>query len=307
MKPVRRPYTICLFIALNSLLISQAAIACDKPANITELGNSTYMGIEDQAVTLSDGIWEGPAYVEGGASRPRVGLLENLHLRGDLDGDEQEEAIVFLWQSAAGTGNNLHIAVMQAENAKYENTSTALVGDRVKIRRAGIASGKIFLDVLQAGENDAMCCPTQIARRSWGLKDMQLEENEMEITGSLSLDSHDASEWYLTHFDHEKPVASDVEVTLLFNENRISGKSACNRYAAQISEGDEPGSIQIGQSMGTRMACPDHLMNIENKYLAALTQVTSFSFDAGRLTLSGQTGDETQFVMYFNPAKASDK
>ena len=122
MKSICRPNMVCLFAALGSLLISQAAIACGTRAIITELKNSTYRGIEDQPITLSDGIWEGPAYVEGGASRPRVGLLENLHLTGDLDGDTREETVVFLWQSAGGTGTNLHIAVMQAENAKYENT-----------------------------------------------------------------------------------------------------------------------------------------------------------------------------------------
>ena len=307
MKPICRPYMAFLFTGLTSVLIIQAAFACDTREIITELGNSTYKGIEDEPVTLSDGTWEGPAYVEGGASRPRVGLLEDLHLTGDLIGDGEKETVVFLWQSAGGTGNNLYIAVMQADNTSYENISTALVGDRVKIRNASIGRGKISLDVLQAGENDAMCCPTQLARRSWEMKNMQLEENEMEITGTLSLGSLDGSEWYLTHFDHEKPVSADVEVTLLFSEERISGKSACNRYSAQISESDGPGSIHIGQSMGTRMACPEHLMDIENQYLAALAQVTGFSFDSGRLTLSGQKEDGDPFSMLFSPAEAKNK
>lgn len=300
MKSLNRPYVRCLFIVVASMLIGQAAFADDCRSKITEPGNSTYKGIEDTPVTLSDGAWEGPPYVEGGASRPRVSLLEGLYLTGDLNGDGQEETVVFLWQSGGGSGSNLYIAVLGAENGKYKNISTALVGDRVKIRGASVDSGKISLDVLQAGENDAMCCPTQLARRSWLLKNMQLEESEMEITGTLSLATLVGTEWNLTHFDRGQAISGDAEVTLSFIEGRISGKSACNRYSAQISEGDEPGSILIGHTMGTRMACPEPLMDIESRYLAALAKVTDFSFDAGSLVFSGSKDDGNPFSMLFS-------
>lgn len=201
MKPACKPYMALLFTGLTSVLISQAAFACDTRETMTKLGNSTYKGIE----------------------------------------------------------------------------------------------------------NDAMCCPTQLARRSWVLNGMQLEEGEMEITGTLSIDSLEGSEWYLTHLDNENPVSGEVEVTLLFSEKRISGKSACNRYSAQISGSDEPGSIHIGQSMGTRMACPEPLMDIEYQYLARLAQVTGFSFDSGRLTLSGQREGGEPFAMLFSPAETKNK
>jgi heat shock protein HslJ/predicted nucleic-acid-binding Zn-ribbon protein len=295
------------YIVIASMLIGQLAFAGNTQTMITEPENSTYKGIEDTPVTLSNGIWEGPPYVEGAASRPRVGLLEDMQLMGDLNGDGREEAVVFLWQSGGGTGSYLYIAVMQAENGEYKNISTALVGDRVKLRGANIDSGKISLDVLQAGESDAMCCPTQLAKRNWVLKDKQLEEGKMEITGTLSLSTLEGSEWHLTHFDREQPVSENVEVTLSFNEGRISGKSACNRYAAQVSESDEPGGIRIGQSMGTRMACPEQLMEIEHRYLATLSQVTSFSFNSGSLTLSGAKEDGSRFSMVFSPAETKSK
>jgi heat shock protein HslJ len=293
----------CFFFAVTSILVSQSAFA----SQIAEPGNSTYQGIEDAPVTLSDGIWEGPPYVEGGASRPRVGLLEDVQIMGDLNGDGQEETVVFLWQSGGGTGSYLYLSVMQAGNGEYKNISTALVGDRVKIRGAIIDSGKISLDVLQAGEKDAMCCPAQLAKRSWVLKDGQLEEGEMEITGTLSLSTLEGSEWHLTHFNREQPVGENIEVTLSFNEGHISGKSACNRYSAEISENDEPGSIVMGHSMGTRMACPEPLMKIEHQYLATLSQVTSFSFNSGSLTLSGNKEDGSRFSMVFSPAETKSQ
>ncbi|HEY5775388.1 MAG TPA: META domain-containing protein, partial [Xanthomonadales bacterium] len=93
-------------------------------------------------------------------------------------------------------------------------------------------------------------------------------------------------------------------VTLTFDAGRITGKSACNRYSADIKEGEKPGDISIGPAMGTRMACPEPLMDLETRYLEMLAQVTRFSFHAGQLALNGQNGDGTPFTMFFTPEGA---
>ncbi len=299
--------TVVLFTALISVLINQAGFACDKNPTLTGLGDATYTGIEDVPVTLSNGQWEGLPYMEDGASRPRIGLLKDIYFTGDLDADGQEETVAILWQSAGGTGSNTYIAVMKPENDGFENISTTLIGDRVKLRGGKIDSGKIYLDVLQAGESDPLCCPTQLATRNWNLNDRQLEENEMEVTGKLSLDALKGSEWLLSRIDNGQLLAEDTVVTLSFDAARISGKSACNRYSASIEEGENPGDILIGPTMGTRMACPDHLMKMESLYLAALAQVTSFSFHTGQLVLNGQKADGTGVSILFKPTGTLSK
>ncbi|NNK99209.1 MAG: META domain-containing protein [Xanthomonadales bacterium] len=45
---------------------------------LEDLKNATYTGIEAQPVTLSGGRWEGSPHVEGGASRPTVGLMVTM-------------------------------------------------------------------------------------------------------------------------------------------------------------------------------------------------------------------------------------
>ena len=295
---------VVLFTVMITALVAQTGLACEAGSAITRLENATYTGIEDDPVTLLSGQWEGIPYVEGSASRPRVGLLEDIYFTGDLDADGQEEAVAVLWQSAGGTGSNIYIAVMKSDNGGFNNISTTLVGDRVKLRGGRIDSGKIILDVLQTGENDPMCCPTQLATRSWALKDRQLEEDKMELTGLLSLSVLEGSEWILTRMNREQPVPDDAEVTLSFDSGRISGRSACNRYSADIKEGDSAGEILIGPTMGTRMACPDHLMEIESMYLEALSQVTSFSFHSGKLMLNGQKEDGTPFSLLFTATGA---
>jgi len=294
------------FMLMCSVFIAGGAIAHAIDKNLAGLENATYAGIEDQPVTLSQGRWEGPPYQQGGAARPTVGLLEEVHFSGDLDADGEEEMVVMLWQSAAGSGSNIYLAVMKPHATGFENISTALLGDRVKLRGGRIDSGRIMLDVLQAGENDAMCCPTELATRSWSLRGGHLEEHAKHVTGKLSLGLLEASSWRLTRLDLGRPVPAEAEVTLAFDAGRISGKSACNRYSAEIGEGDGPGEIRIGQAMTTRMACADQLMEIEAHYLKALALVTGFSFHAGSLALTGQTVDGVLFSMLFTAA-AKDK
>jgi len=307
MKTHRARGAVIIFITMISAVITQAGITSEKKPLVAGLEAATYTGIEDAPVTLSNGLWEGSPYVEDGSSRPRVGLLKDIYFSGDLDADGQQELVAILWQSAGGTGSNIYVAVMKPENDGLENIATALVGDRVKLRAGKIDSGKIYLEVLQAGESDPMCCPTQLATRSWSLNDTQLEENVMEVTGKLSPDALQGSEWLLTRINNGQPLAEDTEVTLTFDAGRISGKSACNRYSASIEEGENPGDILIGPTMGTRMACPDHLMDMESLYLASLSQITRFSFDSGKLVLSGQDEDGTAISMFFTAAGTQGK
>jgi heat shock protein HslJ len=67
---------------------------------------------------------------------------------------------------------------------------------------------------------------------------------------------------------------------LVEGEAQITGKSACNRYSAGVEQGGSPGELKIGPAMGTRMACPGGLMELEQQYLEALSQVVGFSFRA---------------------------
>jgi heat shock protein HslJ len=133
---------------------------------------------------------------------------------------------------------------------------------------------------------DAACCPAQLATRTWSLAGDQLKESDAKITGRLSLATLAGTEWVLTHFNRNEPILQDAEVTLAFADDKVSGKSACNRYSAGVEQGEAPGDLKIGLSMGTRMACPEELMDLEYKYLDALSQVTGFSFLAGKLVLN---------------------
>jgi len=290
-------------LSLTGMLLafsSQLCLSGDEAPTATELANATYTGFEEGPITLVEGRWEGEPYEEGGASRPSAGLVEDFSLVGDLNDDGSNEAAVLVWRSGGGSGTFSYLAVMGRSDGEVKNLGTAEVGDRVKLRSGRIDDGSIILDVLQQGENDAACCPTQLATRTWSMVDGQLLEGEMEITGTLSLDTLAGTEWVLTHLNWKEPLPGEAEVTLVFADGKISGKSACNRYSAGVEQGEAPGDLKIGPAMGTRMACPGELMDVEHKYLDALTHVTGFSFLAGKLMLTWEK-DGTVSAMVFTP------
>ena len=299
MKKISCSTLAALFIIVSVAPTIKANEVSSGAPTLAELRNASYTGTEDGPVMLLNGAWEGEPYSEGGASRPRAGLVEDVYFTGDLDGDGEQEAVVILWTASGGTGSNTYVVVMARQNNEVRNIGTALIGDRVKLRGGQVSDGKITLDVLQAGENDAMCCPTLLAVRTWSLREGQLEEGEIEVIGKLSLAVLDGSKWTLTHLDRGEPVGDGVEVTLAFAGERISGKSACNRYSASIQDGDYAGSLQISQSVGTRMACPEELMKAEQRYLEALSQVTDFSFHGGGLVLNGLKEGGTPYSLLF--------
>ena len=299
-----------IFLFLAGVLLSVSSQVCladgitptadETVPTAEELANATYTGTEEGPVTLVDGRWEGEPYVEGGASRPSAGLVEDFYLAGDLDGDGRDEAVVTLWQSSGGSGTFNYVAVVGRKNGEIMNLGTAAMGDRIQIRNGLIDSGMIIFDVVQQGEGDAACCPTQLATRTWTLESGQLKEGEAMITGRLSLATLAGTEWVLTHFKRNEAMEKGAEITLAFTADRISGKSACNRYSAGVEQGEAPGELKIGLAMGTRMACPGELMDLESKYLDVLSRVTGFSFLAGKLLLNWENDGE-QSAMIFAP------
>ncbi len=263
-----------------------------------ELGNATYQGIYDTPVTLEDGAWEGEPFVPGGASRPRLDLARDFRLAGDLDGDGSEEAVVLLSESSGGSGIHGYLAVVGRRGGDLVNLGTAPIGDRVQIRAARISDRRIELDVVQAGPGDAACCPSQKAARVWALGAEGLKEVASKITGTLSVADLGGVEWVLTHFGWKDPAPPEPAITLVFEGERVSGSSGCNRYFAGVKAGKEPGELEIGAVGATRMACPEDQMALEGRYLEALGRVFRFGFATRRLVLTWSEDGATGSMLF---------
>jgi heat shock protein HslJ len=272
------------------------------PPSLAELKNMSYSGFvgDTSAVTLVDGKYAGEPYVAGAAARRTVTFARDFRLTGDLDGDGQEEAVVLLAENTGGSGTFDYLAVVaRHQDGKPVNFATAPLGDRVQVRDARIEGGRLVVDVLRAGPQDAMCCPGELATVAWRLAGGKLVEVATGVKPQrLSLAAIAGPDWVLRSWNWDEPVTDGVEVTFKLEGGRIGGRAACNRYSASVTEGQSLGQLSVGPAASTKMACPGPQMAAEDRFLKQLAGASSYSFLAGQLAL-GWSADGTGGTMLF--------
>lgn len=306
---------------LAAVLVMLIATACERRApetaasrgpasapTLREMRNATYHGVAGipGAVTLSDGHWEGAPFVEGAAARPVLTYARDFRIAGDLDGDGGDEAVALLGFSAGGSGETVYLAVLRDESGSADCVAVAPLGDRVKVRDARVADGRLFVDVLQAGAGDAMCCPGDLVTRVWTLTPDGLEEVRVTPTGRLAVTALSGVEWVLAWWSWDEAAPVEPRITAVFDGARVTGTSGCNRYFAAATDGAAPGEIALSEPGATLMACPEPTGGVEARYLAQLASVQRYSFVAGMLALE-YDADGSRATMLFERRAAPEQ
>jgi heat shock protein HslJ len=264
---------------------------------LEQLRAATVSGVFEQPVTLAAGRYEGQPVEAGGASRPGLFLWEPTVHFGDVDGAAGSEAVALLSSTTGGSGEMVYVAVFGVRDGALANLGTATVGDRTRVQSVWLEKGMILMDVVEAGPDDPACCPTQVARKSYGLDGGVLKQLSSEVRGVLALSMLAANEWTLVELDGQ-PLPSGIEPPLIhFERETVRGFAGCNRFNATVKE-TRPGEIEVGAVAGTRMACPPPAMELEQKFLAALGKVRGYSFLAGQLALTWQDGERTGTLLF---------
>jgi hypothetical protein len=160
-----------------------AATPAAAPLTLKAIQNAQYQGIYTEPVRLTGGQYQGPPFVEGGASRPTVTYIEP-HALGDLNGDGLADAAVLLVENSGGSGAFVYRAAVLDEKGSPDNVATTLLGDRVKVETLAIADGQIAVHLVSYGPDDPMCCPTQQEDRTYILQDGQLVQTSSQILGT---------------------------------------------------------------------------------------------------------------------------
>lgn len=86
------------------------------------------------------------------------------------------------------------------------------------------------------------------------------------------------------------PVTEEARPTLRFDAaGRVAGSTSCNDFTGPYTLSGE--GLRFGPAAATRKACPPPLMDLEQRFLAALRHVNRFDFDdSGALILVGTRG-----------------
>jgi len=264
---------------------------------LEQLRGATVSGVLEQPVTLAAGRYAGAPYAEGGASRPEVLLWEPSVHFGDLDGAAGSEAVALLSATTGGSGETVHVAAFGVRDGALVNLGTAPVGDRTRVQSVWLQQGKVVMDVVEVGPNDAACCPTQVARKTFGLEGGALRQLSSEVRGVLAVSMLAANEWTLVEIDGQ-PLAAGLEAPLIhFERNAVRGFAGCNRFNATLQE-TKPGEIAVGPPAGTKMACPPPAMELEQVFLAQLARAQRYTFVAGQLAIGWQDGDRAGTLLF---------
>ncbi|MEA2115045.1 MAG: META domain-containing protein, partial [Thermodesulfobacteriota bacterium] len=258
-----------LFAGLLTLALSFSTAAASQTGSAplpSELQNGSFSGfaVTDIPVMLKDGKWQGEPYDKGAASRPEILLLAGTYLAGDFDGNGSDDAAVLLTESGGGTGTFYYLAVVVKKDGKQHNIATTMLGDRVQIIETRSENGVISVTMLQAGPDDAACCPADIVTRTFILKGNTLQEEKR--TGKadrLTPEVMAGVTWVLTGWKADEPAPRDPEITLEYKDGKFSGSSGCNRYFTDVTVGDVPGYITVGMIGATRMMCPPPMNEAE--------------------------------------------
>jgi heat shock protein HslJ/membrane-bound inhibitor of C-type lysozyme len=270
-----------------------------------QLRNATYSGIYTESVTLTDGLYEGEPFVEGGVARPRVEFIDGSPVFGDLNGDGVDDAAVLLVESSGGSGVFTYVGAQLNQDGEPVDAGTVWLGDRTQVATFAIANGEVVVDIVTQGPEDPQCCPTTKVHKTLAVQDGLLAEVGSEEMGNVSLTDLDGTNWTLTAFNFDQPVSSEVTITLSFASDQIHGNSGCNSYSGSVSsEGGQ--ALTVGQLVSTMMACPEPILDQEAAYLAALQGATQWSYYNGGLAITYQTEDGDLGTLLFVSAPGAE-
>jgi heat shock protein HslJ len=85
------------------------------------------------------------------------------------------------------------------------------------------------------------------------------------------------------------PVLASESTSMQFDKGRLAGSDGCNRYTTSYSA--SASSLKIGPNIaGTRMACPQPIMEEAATFIEALGRTTGYRVDGDRMTLLDGSG-----------------
>jgi len=140
----------------------------------TQVRNSLYqLGFSDQirSVQLENG-----QYQEGtlsGADYVSVTVTDFV-VRGDLNGDGENEAVAIIAENYGGSGTFVFLVVYQFINDEAVFLTSIFLDDRPLINNLAVEDGEIFVDVVIHAKDDPMCCPTKAITRHYLLNGVNL-------------------------------------------------------------------------------------------------------------------------------------
>ena len=117
-----------------------------------------------KTVKLLDGRYEAGS----GADYLLISMADSMAF-GNINGDGLDDAAVILGENMGGRGMFESLVVVFNQGGVPAQWADTQIGDRVKVNALAIQGHQVVLDMLVAGPNDPMCCPSPAETQTYRL------------------------------------------------------------------------------------------------------------------------------------------
>lgn len=175
--------------------------------------DATYL-IEGEPVRLQGGRAVRPA-APGAATIIRTRVL-GAPTYGDVDGDGDSDAVLFLVQDPGGSGTFYYVAAAHKVDGGYRGGTAVLIGDRITPQRLDLVHGVVVADYLERAPGEPMAADPALARTVY----LMLEGGALTLVGSLDPGERVAEGWVTVgHEVRSFEPCADPEPHWLFGES----------------------------------------------------------------------------------------
>lgn len=149
-----------MFIIVLANLLSPA-LSGSEASRPCSPRDASYL-IDNQAVQLIDGHAESEA-APGSAAKVVTHVVKDP-VFGDLDGDGQADAALFLSHASGGSGTFTYVAAVMMKDGRCQGTNAVFLGDRVTPQAIRIVDGVIVARYLNRRPEEPMAVTPSVAK-----------------------------------------------------------------------------------------------------------------------------------------------
>ena len=276
---------LCLPAADVMAQLMEMAQAAPPGLSPSDLANATYptQYVPAGSATLENGSFSEPA-APGSATEITIKITRYVAY-GELN--SQPAAAVVLVSDPGGSGTFYDLYVMVSQNGQPTAVASTALGDRVEINSIAIENNQIMVDMVQAGPDDPLCCPSQHVINSYELQGDQLVEvssQTVEDTSSSQLVGT-VWQWQQTQMNNDDQFVPDnpANYTVQFMpDGTLSAQADCNQVGGSYTLDGSQITITLGPS--TLAACPEG--SLGDQFVQNLGQANSYLFDGSDLIIN---------------------
>ncbi len=188
--------------------------------------DATYT-IDGRQVPLRDGRWETEA-APGSAARA-VTAVFGEPVAGDLEGDGDEDAVLFLVHDPGGSGTFYYVVASINEDGRYHGTDAVFLGDRISPKRIGIRNGVVVVEYTDRPPDETMAVQPSVDKTKF----LTLRDGRLAEVGPLGKGEQVAEGWVT--IGHEvrsfAPCPGTTDLWLTGNATAMNGIAAAYRRA----------------------------------------------------------------------------